>query len=262
MSLTKERVKELAQQLISAASTRVPIAPLTETDEGITVDDAYRVQLAVLEHRLSTGRKVVGKKVGLTSAAMQQMFGVNEPDYGLILDTMLIVDGAEQPTSQLLQPRVEPEIAFKLRADLKGPNMTMEQVLEATDYVFPALELIDSRIKDWKIKLPDTIADNASSAGVVVGTNRLHLQGVDLAAEEVVFEKNGEEVGRAKGEAVLGHPAEAVAWVTNKLHEYGITMNAGDIVMPGALTGATSVQAGDTVRATYPNVGSVSIRFV
>ena len=262
MTLTKERVTELAHQLITAQTSLVPIPPLTETDEGITVEDAYRVQLAVLEHRLGTGRKVVGKKVGLTSLAMQQMLGVSEPDYGLILDNMLIEDGIEYPANRLIAPRVEPEIAFKLKAGLQGPNVTMEQVLEATDYVFPAIELIDSRIKDWKIKLPDTIADNASSAGVIVGSNRLYLEGVDLPAEEVVLEKNGEEVGRAKGEAVLGHPAKAVAWVTNKLHDYGISMNAGDIIMPGALTGAATAQAGDTIRATFTNVGSVSIRFV
>ena len=262
MTLTKERVEELAHKLMAAEATRVPIAPLSETVEGITVEEAYQVQLAVLEHRLASGRRVVAKKVGLTSKAMQDMFGVDQPDYGMILDQMLIEDGASYPANHLLQPRAEPEVAFMLKADLKGPGVTAEQVLEATDYVFPALEIIDSRIKDWKIKLVDTIADNASSCRVVVGTNRVSVQGLDLVNEELVFEKNGEELSRAKGEAVLGNPANAVAWVANRLSEYGITCKAGEFVMPGAFTGATPVVAGDTVRARFGRVGTVSVRFV
>ena len=262
MSMTKERIEEIARQLMAAEADRAPIAPLTDAAGGITVDDAYQVQLTVLRQRLAAGRRVVAKKVGLTSAAMQQMFGVDQPDYGAILDDMLIEDGAEYPVGRLLQPKVEPEIAFMLKKDLQGPNVTVEQVLDATEYVFPALEVIDSRIRDWKIKLADTIADNASSARVVVGANHVPVQGLDLAGEELVFEKNGQELGRAKGEAVLGNPANAVAWVANKLSEYGITISAGEFVMPGALTGATPVQAGDEIRATYAHVGVVSVRFV
>ena len=218
--------------------------------------------MTVLRGRLDAGRRVVAKKVGLTSVAMQQMLGVDQPDYGMILDDMLIDDGADYPIGRLLQPRVEPEIAFMLKADLKGPNVTIDQVLEATDYVFPAIEVIDSRIKDWKIKLVDTIADNASSGRVVVGANRVPVQGLDLVNEGLVFEKNGQELGRATGEAVLGNPANAVAWAANKLSEYGITINAGEFVMPGALTSAAPVAAGDVVTANFSVVGSVSVRFV
>ncbi len=262
MSITKERIDELARQLTAAEANRAPIAPLSETDQGITVEEAYQVQLTVLRGRLASGRRVVAKKVGLTSVAMQQMLGVDQPDYGMILDDMLIDDGADYPMGRLLQPRVEPEIAFMLKADLKGPNVTVDQVLEATDYVFPAIEVIDSRIKDWKIKLVDTIADNASSGRVVVGANRVSVQGLDLVNEGLVFEKNGQELGRATGEAVLGNPANAVAWAANKLSEYGITINAGEFVMPGALTSAAPVAAGDVVTANFSKVGSVSVRFV
>jgi 2-keto-4-pentenoate hydratase len=214
----------------------------------------------VIDHRLGEGRTIIGKKVGLTSKAMQQALGVNEPDYGMLLDGVLIENGTDYAAGHLLQPRIEGEIAFVLKADLPGPDVTPEQVLAATDYVVPALEVIDSRIKDWKIKLPDTIADNASSARVVVGTDHLSVQGLDLANVEMVFEKNGEEIGRATGEAVLGHPANAVAWLANTMHSLGVTLNAGDLIMPGALTAMTPVQAGDTIKATFSSLGSVSVR--
>jgi 2-oxopent-4-enoate hydratase len=261
MSITQEQVHNLAHELMDAEANFAAVAPITDRIPDFTVEDAYQVQKAVLEHRLGEGRTIIGKKVGLTSKAMQKALGVDEPDYGMLLDGVLIEDGAEYAANQLLQPRIEGEIAFLLKADLRGTNITPEQVLEATECVFPSLEVIDSRIKDWKIKLPDTIADNASSARVVTGTNRVPVQGLDLANVEMVFEKNGEEIGRATGEAVLGNPANAVAWLANTLNRLGSSINAGDIVMPGALTAMTPVQAGDTIKATFSGLGSVSVRF-
>ena len=261
MSISEEQVHQLAHELMEAEANFAPIPPITDQIPGFDIDDAYRVQKAVLDHRLSEGRKVIGKKVGLTSKAMQQALGVNEPDYGVLLDGTVIKDGAEYATNQLLQPRIEGEIAFLMKASLTGPNITAEQVLEATEYVFPSLEVIDSRIKDWKIKLPDTIADNASSARIVAGTNHVPLKDLDLSKVEMVFEKNGEEIGRATGEAVLGNPANAVAWLANTLNKLGVSVNAGDIVMPGAITGMTPVQPGDTIKATFSDIGSVSVRF-
>ena len=262
MAVTEEQLRSLAEELMTAELQHAPVGPITDRIPDFSVDDAYQVQATVLARRLSDGRKIVGRKVGLTSKAMQQMFGVDQPDYGVILDNMLIADGAEYAMTSLLQPRIEPEIAFMMKKGLKGPDVTAEQVIDATDYVFPSLEVIDSRILDWKIKLQDTIADNASSARVVVGTNRVQLAGVDLAAEELVFEKNGEELGRATGEAVLGNPINAVAWLANTLARYGASINAGDIVMPGALTGATPVTAGVSIKATFKLLGTVSVRFV
>jgi 2-keto-4-pentenoate hydratase len=262
MPATQQQLQTLAQELLAAESQHAPVAAITDRVPGFSVEDAYGVQAIVLSRRLSDGRKIVGRKVGLTSKAMQTMFGVDQPDYGVLLDNMLIKNRAAYPMASLLQPRIEPEIAFKMKKGLRGPNVTLEQVLDATDYVFPSLEVIDSRIRDWKIKLQDTIADNASSARVVVGTKQVAIDGLDLAKEELTFEKNGEVLGRATGEAVLGNPANAVAWLANTLHRYGASINAGDIVMPGALTGATPVKVGDTVKATFKRVGTVSVRFV
>ena len=262
MAVTQDQLQSLAQELITAETQQAPIGPITDRVPDFSVDDAYNVQAIVLAQRLNAGRSIVGRKVGLTSKAMQQMLGVDQPDYGVILDDMIIVDGAEYAAANLLQPRIEPEIAFMMKKALNGPNVTAEQVVDATDYVFPSLEVIDSRIRDWKIKLQDTIADNASSARVVVGTNRVYLDGLDLAEEELVFEKNGEELGRATGAAVLGNPVNAVAWLANTLAHYNAGINAGDIVMPGALTGATPVKAGDSIKASFKRVGTVSVRFV
>ena len=261
MSVSTELLNQVAHELMDAESKHAPIPPITGRYPGFNVDDAYQVQSHVLEHRLSGGKKVVGRKVGLTSKAMQEMLGVDQPDYGVLLEDMLIEDGAEFPAAELLQPRIEAEIGFMLKADLTGPDVTAEQVLEATDYLFAALEVIDSRIKDWRIKLQDTIADNASSARVVVGAGRVSPAGLDLAREELVFECNGQEVGRATGEAVLGHPANAVAWLASTLHRRGVTIAAGQLIIPGALTAAIPVIPGDTVKATFTNLGTVSVRF-
>ena len=262
MTTTQQQLQTLAEELLAAESGHAPVAPITDRVPGFSVDDAYGVQAIVLSSRLGEGRQIVGRKVGLTSKAMQTALGIDQPDYGVLLDNMLIKNRVAYDITSLLQPRIEPEIAFKMKKGLRGPGVTLEQVLDATDYVFPSLEVIDSRISDWKIKLQDTIADNASSARVVVGTKRIPADGLDLAKEELVFEKNGEVLGRATGEAVLGNPANAVAWLANTLHKYGASINAGDIVMPGALTGATPVKAGDTIKATFKRVGTVSVRFV
>lgn len=262
MALSAGQVKELAKLLEEAEAKFAPVAPFTVALPDITAEDAYKVQLEVLSHRLASGRKIVARKVGLTSLAMQRMLNVDQPDYGMILDNMLIADGADYAAKNLLQPRIEAEVAFMLKKDLKGPGVTMEQVLDATDYVFPSLEVIDSRIRDWKIKFADTVADNASSARVVVGTSHANPRGMKLEQVELVFEKNGKEIGRAKGDAVLGNPANAVAWCANKLSEYGMQPRAGEFVMPGAFTGATPVVAGDVIKATFSGIGAVSVKFV
>lgn len=261
MSISEEQVHELAHELMDAEANFAPVPPITDRVPGFDVSDAYRVQKAVLDHRISEGRTVIGKKVGLTSKAMQEALGVNEPDYGMLLDGAVIPDGAEYATNQLLQPRIEGEIAFLMKDDLTGDDITAEQVLQATEYVFPSLEVIDSRIKDWKIKLPDTIADNASSARIVAGSETVPVRDLDLANVEMVFEKNGEEIGRGTGEAVLGHPAAAVAWLANTLNKLGAPVQAGDIVMPGAITAMTPVQPGDTIKATFSGIGTVSVSF-
>ena len=262
MSLTNEQVKELADSLWRAEETHNFIPPLTDSYPELSPDDAYRVQEQVLQYRLSSGRKVVGKKVGLTSVAMQKMLGIDTPDYGMIFENMVLNDGAEVAFDSLQQPRVEPEITFFLKKTLKGPDVTVEDVIEATDYVVASLEVVGSRVADWKIKLADTIADNASHMAAVIGSLKVDASEIDLVNEGLIFEKNGEEISRGTGAAVLDNPAKAVALCANKLGEYGVPLNAGEFVMPGALVGMTPVSRGDVVVAKFDNLGSVSIKFV
>lgn len=254
-------IQETAVLLDQAERTRVPIAPLSETYPSLTPGQAYAIQSAWLELKRMEGGQLVGRKIGLTSQAMQEQLGVNEPDYGFILESMVVPSGAVLPRSAFLLPRIEPEIAFWLAEDLAGPGVTAEQVLAATQGVCAALELVDSRIENWRIKLVDTIADNASSARVIVSQQRFSPQELDLAAEEVTLLCNDEPVGSGRGAAVLGHPARAAAWLVNKLAEFGVSVLKGQLVLPGAMCAAVSVAPGKTYRAVYTHLGEVSISF-
>ena len=255
-------VQDLARQLVAAEHQHAPLPPLTETYPELTVSDAYAAQLAVIERKVAQGARVVGKKIGLTSKAMQQMFAVDQPDYGHLLDTMAIANGGEAPMARLLQPRVEGEIAFLLQHDLRGPGVTEAQVLAATEAVIPAIEIIDSRIRDWKIKLADTVADNASSGLFVLGDTRTPVAQVNLRLVGMVLEKNGELVGTGAGAAALGDPATAVAWLANKLAEFGMSLTAGEIILSGSLATAPPVTSGDVVAVHFAQLGSVTVRFV
>lgn len=256
------KVEDLAAELLRAWETRVPVDPLTERFPTLSVAQAYEIQLAMVRRRLAGGRRVVGKKIGLTSKAMQDLLGVREPDYGHLLDDMVVPNGQAIPVSHLLQPRCEGEIAFLLKRDLTGPGVTVAEVLLATDAVMPALEIVDSRVRDWRIKIQDTVADNASSALLVLGEKLMPVQGLDLRLVGMVLEKNGQVMSTGAGAAVLGHPAAAVAWLANKLGEFGVVLKAGEIVLSGALTAALPIAAGDAFRAEFDRLGSVSVRFV
>ena len=259
--MDESRMKTLADMLLSAERSRKPIAPLTESDRGITVDEAYRVQLLMMDMKKSSGQVVVGKKIGITSRAMQVMLGVSEPDYGHILDGMVVAEGEMIRTADLIQPRVEGEIAFILKEDLEGPGVTLADVIRCSEGVIPALEVIDSRIVDWKIKLPDTVADNASSARIVLGGKITPVLGLDLQTVGMVLEKNGEIAATAAGAAVLGHPAQAVAWLANKLATYRISLAKGEVILSGSLTAAVPVAAGDFIRADFGHLGDVKTKF-
>ena len=261
MSLTHEQIHELAHALIDADHKGTPIPPLTEQAPGITVEDAYAIAADVLGHELEHGHRIVGRKVGLTSKPMQVALGIDTPDFGTILDDMTVRDSGKVKASSLIAPRVEPEIAFRLKSALAGPGITAADVLAATDYVFPALEIADSRIKDWRIKLEDLVADNVAAALVVLGSARMDPAALDLEQEMVVFEVDGNEVGRASGREVLGNPANAVAWCANALAEHGMGIAAGEFVIPGSLTVAAPAAAGNTVTAAFTNLGVVSVRF-
>jgi 2-keto-4-pentenoate hydratase len=226
------------------------------------VVDAYEIQLINARERLAGGAVVRGHKVGLTSQAMQQMLGVGEPDYGHLFGDMFVPDGSALPAADFCYPRAEIEVAFVLDDTLKGPGVTVADVLRATAFVLPAIEIIDSRVRDWQITLPDTIADNASSARVVLGGSATRPDRVDLRSLGCILRRNGEIAETGASGAVLGNPATAVAWLADTLGQFGSTLNAGHVVMPGACTRAVEVCAGDTIRGEFDRLGSVSVEFV
>ena len=253
--------EELAAELAQAERSRVPISPLTAAQPGIDVVDAYEIQLINIRQRIAEGARVVGHKVGLSSEAMQQMMGVNEPDYGHLLNEMQVFEDKPVKASNYLYPRVEVEVAFILAADLPGADCTEEDVLAATEAFAPAIELIDSRISDWKIKLCDTIADNASSAGFVLGKQRVKPGDIDIKNIDAALTKNGEVVAQGRSDAVLGNPVTAVAWLARKVESFGVRLKAGDIVLPGTATRAIDVHAGDDCVAEFAGLGSVRLVF-
>jgi 2-keto-4-pentenoate hydratase len=252
----------LAGELLAAEAKRAPVTPLSTRYSGLDVATAYRVQAEVIRRRLRSGDRVCGHKIGLTSAAMQQLLGVDEPDYGVILDSMCHPNGSTVELAQLIAPKVEAEIAFVIERPLRGPGVGAAEVLAATRHVVPSLEIIDSRVADWRITLVDTVADNASSARVVVGDSPLAPDALELGAVAVSLLRNGEQVSAGMGAAVLGHPALAVAWLVNKLAEYGEGIGPGELVMPGAVSAPTAeLRPGDEVSAVFAGMGTVSVRF-
>lgn len=252
---------ELAAELAQAERSRIPISPLTAAQPGIDVVDAYEIQLINIRQRIAEGARVVGHKVGLSSEAMQQMMGVDEPDYGHLLNEMQVFEDTPVKAANYLYPRVEVEVAFILAQDLPGADCTEEDVLAATEAFAPAIELIDSRITDWKIKLCDTIADNASSAGFVLGSQRVKPGDIDIKMIEATLTKNGEVVAEGRSDAVLGNPVTAVAWLARKVESFGVRLKAGDVVLPGTATRAIDVHAGDDCVADFAGLGSVRLVF-
>lgn len=253
--------KELAKQLIEAEKKLVGTEPLTSVDPKLTVEQAYHIQLENIEGKLNEGNTIVGKKIGLTSKAMQNLLGVDEPDYGHLLSNMVVENGEEVPQEGILQPKVEAEIAFILKEDLKGPNITALDVIQATDYVLPAIEVVDSRVTDWKIKLADTIADNASSAYYVLGGKPCKLEDIDLELIGMVLSKNGKIVNTGVGAAALGNPVQCVAWLANRLADFDIPLRKGEVILSGALSAAVEAKAGDSFVARFAHIGEVSVRF-
>jgi 2-keto-4-pentenoate hydratase len=252
---------ELAAELAQAERSRVPIAPLTQAHPDIDVVDAYEIQLINIRQRVAEGARVVGHKVGLSSAAMQQMMGVDEPDYGHLLDEMQVFEDVPVPTANYLYPRVEVEVGFILAEDLPGAGCTETDVLAATAELVPAIELIDTRITDWQIKLCDTIADNASSAGFVLGQARVSPADIDIRAVTATLTRNGEVGAKGCSDAVLGNPVTAVAWLARKVEAFGVRLKAGDVVLPGSCTRAIDARARDEFIAEFAGLGSVRLSF-
>jgi len=255
-------IQHIAEALWQATRDRKFVVQPTKQYQEMTTDDAYAIQLAGRKLREQAGRKVVGAKIGLTSKAMQDMFQVYEPDYGYIMDDMIVSESEPIRMSGQRFPKVEAEIAFVLKEDLKGPGLSLADVLGATAGIMPALEIIDTRYQAFTLKIEDSIADIASISKIVLGGRLLPVAGLDLRCLGMVFEKNGAVISTAAGAAVLGHPAASVAWLANKLGSYGVALHKGDVIMSGSFVAACEVQAGDYIRAEFDRLGSVSARFV
>lgn len=258
----------LADELREAERTRVQVQHFSKRYPEMTIEDSYEIQRRWIESERAAGRAVIGHKIGLTSRAMQIASSITEPDYGSLLDSMLIQDGAEVEASRFIVPRLEMEFAFILGQPLQGPGTTVFDVLRATDYIVPALELIDARIElfDRETKVPrkvlDTIADNAANAGIALGGRPMKPDAVDWRWAGALLFKNGVIEESGLGAAVLGHPANGVAWLANKLAPYGETLQAGEIVLGGSFTRPVACAVGDTFHADYGPLGSISVRFV
>ena len=261
--MSPDEVRAIGDELYAALRERHTVTPLTSRGIAITVDDSYAISLRMLERRLADGEKVIGKKIGVTSKAVQNMLGVYQPDFGYLTDRMAYETPAEMPIGrELIQPRAEGEIAFLLKRDLVGPGVTPSDVLAATDSVMACFEVVDSRIENWKIKIEDTVADNASSGLFVLGTERVDPKKVDFVTCGMVVEKNGEVLSTGAGAAALGSPLVCVAWLANALGKYGTPLRAGEVILSGSLVPLEPVKPGDQMRVLVGGIGSASVRFV
>jgi 2-oxopent-4-enoate/cis-2-oxohex-4-enoate hydratase len=260
--MSSPNIARYGDELYGALRERRPVSPLTEREAGLTIDDAYRISQRLLARRLRDGERVVGKKIGVTSKVVQVALSVHQPDFGYLTDVMLFEDGAELPISKrLIAPRAEGEIAFVLERDLRGPGVTAQDVLDATACVRPCFEIVDSRIADWKIKIQDTIADNASSGMFVLGRSAVSPRELDLETCGMVVWKNGEVSSTGAGAAALGSPLNGVAWLANTLGELGEPLLAGEIILSGSLVPLEPVRAGDFMQLRVAGIGEASVRF-
>lgn len=266
--LTKEQIKQAAERLYEAEKSRKQIPALTLEYTDMDMDDAYAIQKAWVDRKITEGAKVGGYKIGLTSRAMQMAVNIDQPDYGVLLDDMFFSDGAEIKADDFLDPRIEVELAFVLKKRLEGENINIFDVLNATDYVIPALELIAARCHrtdpetGYTRKVLDTISDNAANGGIIMGGRPIKPMDMDLRWAGALLYLNGqiEETGVAAG--VLGHPANGICWVCKRFAPHGVALEPGQVILAGSFTRPVPVKAGDTVHADYGPLGGISVRFV
>jgi len=255
-------IEEAADRLWNAATSGEPCAPVRDLIDADDIDGAYAVaQRNVARARAERGWRLNGHKIGLTSPAVQRQLGVDRPDFGMLFAELAHASGEEVPVTYLLQPKVEAEVAFVLRHDLDLKVHTIADVISAVDYVLPALEIVDSRVADWKITFIDTVADNASSGRYVLGTVPVRLDGLDLAAVEMTMDVNSEQVSTGNGAACLGNPLIAARWLADTMSQAGTPLRAGGVVLTGALGPMATVAPGDEVAATITGLGTVTARF-
>ncbi len=258
--MNEERIRAFGDELYAALRGRAAIAPLTSRDPSITIDDAYHISRRLLERRISDGERVIGKKIGVTSKVVQRALDVHQPDFGWLTDRML--REREVALDEMIQPRAEGELAFLLKRDLVGPGVTPADVVAATEHVTACFEIVDSRIQDWKIRIQDTIADNASSGLFVLGREPVDPKRVDFVTCGMVVEKNGEVLSTGAGAAALGSPLICVAWLADAMGRFGVPLRAGEIILSGSLVPLEPVRPGDHMRVRTGGAGGAEVRFV
>ncbi|BAH53665.1 2-keto-4-pentenoate hydratase [Rhodococcus opacus] len=256
--MSSDQVQGAAQRLLEAYRSGTPIDPLTPEFAPADLSTAYRIAQAQVEQWEKDGDTVKGHKVGLASAAIQRQMGVDQPDFGHLTASMFHLEHQPIPAATYIQPRIEPETAFVLGRPLTGPGVTIADAVRAVEFVLPALEIVDSRIRDWKIGIFDTIADNASSGGVVLGSRPVLLRDVDLRLTGCTLHINGELVATGAGGAVLGSPLNSLVWLANTVGPLGVTLEPGHVVLPGSMTKAFPISPGDSIVANMSGLGSVS----
>ena len=262
MAMNPETIARYGDELYASLINCKPIEPLTNREADISIEDAYHIQLRMIQRRLDAGEVVIGKKIGVTSKVVMDMLGVNQPDFGHLLSGMVFNEGQAVETSKMIAPKAEAEVAFILAHDLTGPGVTADDVMRATECVMPCFEIVDSRIKDWKIKIQDTVADNASCGVFVLGGTRRSPYDLDLALAGMVLEKNGEIISTSCGASVQGSPVNSVAWLANTLGAFGISLKAGDVILSGSQSPLVPVKAGDSLVCSVGGLGSTSVRFI
>ena len=260
--MDKSKIEKYGDELYDALINRKAVAPLTDREADITIEDAYQIQQRMIQRRVDAGETIIGKKIGVTSKVVMDMLKVNQPDFGMMTSGMVFNEGEAIDTSTMIAPRAEAEVAFVLKSDLQGPGVTAADVLRATECVVPCFEIVDSRIQDWKIKIQDTVADNASCGVLVLGGLRKSPRDIDLALAGMVLEKNGEVISTSTGAAVQGSPVNAVAWLANTLGSLGIPLKAGEVILSGSQSPLVPVKAGDSLVCSVGGLGSTSVRFI
>ena len=260
--MDNDKIQRYGDELYSALIERNAVEPLTEREPAITIEDAYQIQLRMIQRRLDAGETIIGKKIGVTSRVVMDMLKVNQPDFGQMTSGMVFNEGEPIIAESMISPKAEAEVAFVLKSDLMGPGITAADVLRATDFVVPCFEIVDSRIRDWKIKIQDTVADNASCGVFTLGGVRKSPRQLDLALAGMVLEKNGEIISTSTGAAVQGSPVNSVAWLANTLGRLGITLKAGEVILSGSQSPLVPVKAGDSLYCSVGGLGGTSVRFV
>lgn len=255
-------IQKIAEQLYQAERGRYELEKISAANPDMRLEDSYEIQKRLVQMRLADGEKLVGMKIGLTSKAMQETIGIDVPDYGHLTDAMVLLEGQPCKMEELVQPKVEGELIFFLKKTLKGPGVTVADVYDAVDYVAPAIEIVDSRIKNWDVTVLDTIADNASCGKVIIGSRVTPISQVDMRLTGMTMEKNGELYNSGTTAEVWGNPAASVAWLANELSKFDIEMPAGSIVLSGAVTASPPAAAGDNFVISFQGMGSVGVKFI